>query len=367
MTAAFFVRFLLRLVAILLVAVALLPFLKTNLWWVRLCDFPRLQVAVLALALVSVALCLGAHLKRADQVLAGLLAVVVLIEAWFIFPFTPLARETVRDAPDPAPEHTVRIITVNVLMGNRDAAALLAIVRERDADLILLAEPDAWWIEQCRPLKKSHRFTVLQPQSNTYGMALYSRFELVAPEVLFRVEPGVPSIRAGVRLPGGALIQLYAVHPRPPGIDPPGADEHQSSGPRDAELILVASEIAERGVPAVVVGDFNDVAWSHTTRLFQRIGRLLDPRIGRGLFNTYHAQHPLMRYPLDHVFHTDHFSLAGLERLPGFGSDHFPMFAALVFRPDAAAPPTGTPAPEGDDREEAEQAIRKAAPEKVGR
>ncbi|MEO7319548.1 MAG: endonuclease/exonuclease/phosphatase family protein [Chthoniobacteraceae bacterium] len=367
MIAALLVRYLLRLVAIVLVVVALLPFIRTNLWWVRLCDFPRLQVAGLALALLLAAFCLRGNLARADQVLAGLLAVAVFIEAWFIFPFTPLARETVRDERDPAPERTLRVVTANVLMENRDATALLAILRERDPDIILLAEPDAWWIEQCRPLEASHRFTVLHPQGNTYGMALYSRLELVAPEVLFRVEPGVPSIRAGVRLPSGTLSELHAVHPRPPGIDPPGAEERQSSAPRDAELILVATEIAERGVPALVVGDFNDVAWSHTTRLFQRLGRLLDPRVGRGLFNTFHAQHPLMRYPLDHVFHTRHFSLAGLERLPDFGSDHFPMFAAPVFQPDAAPPPAGTPAPTGDDLEEAKQAIRQAAPEKVGR
>ncbi len=367
MTAVPLVRFLLRLVAIVLVVVSTLPFLHTNLWWVRICDFPRLQVAGLALALLLVAVFLRGRMKRTDQVLAGLLAVVVAIQSWFIFPFTPLARKTVPDAADPVPERTLRVVAANVLMENRDATALLAILREREPDIILLSEPDAWWIEQCRPLEASHRFTVLQPQSNHYGMALYSRFELVAPEVLFRVEPGVPSIRAGVRLPGGALVELYAVHPRPPGSDPPGADERQSSAPRDAELILVAREIEERGVPALVVGDYNDVAWSHTTRLFQRLGRLLDPRVGRGLFNTYHAQHPLMRYPLDHVFHTGHFSLAGLERLSEFGSDHFPMFAALVFQPEAATPPSGTPHPEGNDRQEAEQTIRKAAPEEAGR
>jgi len=33
-----------------------------------------------------------------------------------------------------------------------------------------------------------------------------SRFERVAPEVLFRVEPGLPSNLVGVRLPGGPLV-----------------------------------------------------------------------------------------------------------------------------------------------------------------
>jgi len=76
----------------------------------------------------------------------------------------------------------------------KSLAALLAILRERYPDIILLAEPDAWWIEPCRPLEASHRFTVLPPLSNHYGMVLYSRFELVASDAVFSI-PTKPSIR----------------------------------------------------------------------------------------------------------------------------------------------------------------------------
>ena len=122
--------------------------------------------------------------------------------------------------------------------------------------------------------------------------------------------------------------------------------------------MLVARELEARGGPAVVTGDFNDVAWSHTSRLLQRLGGLLDPRVGRGLFNTFDATQPLLRYPLDHVLHTEHFTIAELRRLPFFGSDHFPMFAVLCFEP-AAGQPNGVPAPKPGDRREAIESIEK--------
>jgi len=37
--------------------------------------------------------------------------------------------------------------------------------------------------------------------------------------------------------------------------------------------------------------------------------RFFDPRIGREVCNTFHAEHPFFRYPLDHAFHSEHFKL----------------------------------------------------------
>ena len=57
-------------------------------------------------------------------------------------------------------------------------------------------------------------------------------------------------------------------------------------------LIAVARSIAETAQPVVVTGDLNDVAWSATTRLFRKISGLFDPRVGRDMFNTFHADYP---------------------------------------------------------------------------
>jgi endonuclease/exonuclease/phosphatase (EEP) superfamily protein YafD len=133
-------------------------------------------------------------------------------------------------------------------------------------------------------------------------------------------------MRAVARLRSGDEVVLYVVHPPPPLPDSP-------SYGRDAELVLTGEEVHQRAQPAIVVGDLNDVAWSYTAKLFQRVSDMVDPRVGRGMFATFHAEHPLARYPLDHVFHTREFTLEQLRRGPYIGSDHFPITVALAFTP----------------------------------
>ncbi|MBA4147005.1 MAG: endonuclease/exonuclease/phosphatase family protein [Verrucomicrobia bacterium] len=353
-----FVKLIAELLGAFVLVATFLTYIRTDEWWIRVFDFPRVQLLFIGLLVVVVFWFLPQKIGLFDKVLIALLGVALLVQCWHIIPYTPLARKQVKGAEDQTA--TIRVFVANVLQENRRSPELIDGIAKVNPDIILLNEMDDWWTEQLRPLEKSHPETVLHPRTNTYGMNLYSRFDLIDPEVRFLLDPEIPSIRTKIQMPGGRMIHFYGVHPQPPALKKPEQENRQDSEQRDAELVMIAKEVAKLKGPVIVAGDFNDVAWSHTTRLFQRTSRLLDPRVGRGLYNSYSAKIPMLRYPLDHLFHSDEFTFVTMERMSYFGSDHFPIFVALNIEPEAAQEQEAPPRKAGD-KKEAEKILTRPA------
>ena len=339
----------------LMVAATLLPLVRSDYWIVRVLDFPRLQITVSFAAIFALYLLSREDPGIADHVLLASMSLCLVYQLWRMWPYTPLHGQQVKRAEQQDPSRSLSLLISNVLETNRDAATLLSLVRARDPDIVLLVEADSWWEEQLRDVEQSLPQVLKQPQSNTYGMLLYSRLPLIDPELRFLVQDDVPSIHTGVKLPSGDVVWLYGLHPRPPA---PG--ESTRSTERDAELLLVAKLLEHQDRPSIVVGDLNDVAWSRTSSLFQKISRLLDPRVGRGFYSTFNANWPFIRFPLDHAFVSHHFRVVAFEVLPHVGSDHFPVFAKLMLARAAADANRTPPAPDPGEEREAEEKISRA-------
>ncbi len=328
------------------VTATLLPLMRHQAWWIRVFDFPRAQIALVGALALAGDIIFRTNPGMNSNALRAILGVAVAYQGYMIYPYTLFARKQVQAARRSDKDRNLSLLIANVRMQNRNAAGLRQIICQTDPDVVLAVETDEWWQRELGELQRTYPFTVYQPQDNTYGMILYSKLELVEPKVRFLVDEGVPSIRAALRLPAGTRVRLYCLHPKPPV-----PQENPRSAERDAELLLVGREAARQRMPVIVLGDLNDVGWSRTSFLFQRISGLLDPRIGRGLYNSFHVSYPFMRCPLDHFFHSTHFRLIELRRLPHFGSDHFPMYIALSYEPDAEQEQE---APEADTADEAE-------------
>ena len=314
--------------AVLALLVTLLPLSKHPHWIIRSMDFPRFQILVFALVLL-IAIILFLDVRQPlTLVLISITALCLIWQMWWILPYTPLWPKEVKSSHENKPESKLSIITSNVLTPNRNAEALIKLVNKHHPDILVTLESDKWWQDQLKVLESDMPFTVKCPLDNLYGIHLYSKLPLHDQQISFLVEKDVPSIHVSIELRNGQKVRAHFVHPAPPS-----PTENTESAERDAELIIVARSVEMSNQPVIVTGDLNDVAWSSTTRLFRKISGLLDPRIGRGMFNTFHVKYPMFRWPLDHLFHSDHFTLNSIQRLASIGSDHFPLFTSLSFNP----------------------------------
>ena len=340
---------------LLLVIVTALPLVPSNDWAIRIWDFPRLQIAaLLALALAATVAVLGLR-RWPARALGVALLLSVGWQAWRIWPYTPLHPVVAGMVASCEERSKLDLLVANVLYSNDDAGPLLEMVRRTQPDVVLLVETDADWARMLEPLRASYPHVVDHPRpGGEYGFFLLSRFGLVDPQVRHLLPDYVPSLKTGLRLPSGALVDLYGVHPKPPPLS--------DTARRDAELLIVAREVREGDRPAVVAGDLNDVAWSRTTRLFQETSGLLDPRIGRGPYPTFNAHWPLLRWPLDHVFFTQGFMLLDMAVMGHIGSDHFPLRVRLCHDP-AAGRRQDAPSPEPSDLRDAREAIQEGREE----
>ncbi len=338
---------------------SLLPLLETNMWWVRYLDFARLQLLLVVLVTIVLLVPFGGWRRWWSAGLIALGVVASGYHAYRMYPYGPIVTPmavAVRDCPAGA---RLDMMVANVQQSNQQADRFFDVVDAAEPDVLVILETDPWWDEALQRLgdrfPHSEQFVPASGGENSgaFGMHLLSRLPLSGAETLFYFDADTPTIVADAKLPGGAQVQIVASHPRPPLY------WSQPTTTRDAHLLTAALEARASELPSVLAGDLNAVPWERTTRRAMRLGELLDPRVGRGVYPTYDAQSWLMSWPLDQILFQDRIGLAEWRVLPSFGSDHLPVFAGLCLLPELAdrqAPP----ALEAGDIEEAETSIKAA-------
>ncbi len=302
---------------------------KFDEWWIRGFDFPRVQISVLILLNIVLALFAYSFDHTWHFIMIGGLCMSLIYQFWFIFPYTVLAKKQVIKYTGDANKNKISILVSNVLMTNRKYQKLIDLIELRNPDVFLTLETDKGWEQALDTFEDRYKYTVKVPLDNLYGMHLYSKFPLLDIEVRYLIQDDIPSIHGFVKLENGLKARIHCLHPRPPS-----PTESKTSTSRDAEILLVGDQIEENPKLILVFGDLNDVAWSRTTKTFQRVSGLMDPRRGRGFFNTFSADYYFFRWPLDHVFHSNDFTLMEISREKNIGSDHFPMYIKLNYSPE---------------------------------
>lgn len=313
--------------SLIIIASLLSLFYNLPYWYSKLLDFPRLQYFIVGIILLLLFLFLTRKWNWPAILLAAGLSAAICIQAVKIYPYW-FGTKTVPDAGQTiSEENTVSILLANVLMKNRDSQKFIEVVQNADADIVLAMEVNQWWVDELATLKKEYPHFIEQPNDEAYGMVLYSRLPLNDTQIKYLKHKNVPSFHSRVQLRSGEEFILHSVHP----VAPMPSDKYPDNvGEAEIELIRVGEMVSEERLPGIVAGDFNDVSWSNTARLFEEDGELNNVRLGRGLYNTFDANSNIMRWPLDHYYVTGEFKLVEIKRLPKIGSDHFPIYAEFV-------------------------------------
>ncbi len=347
-----------RLFGAFLLLITILPLFSTGKWFVRWWDFPRLQIAFLltlaiAAGFVSWQRSVDQQIRNESIVWIILLVASLGWQVSHIIQFSPVWPKEVAVTEDL--NASFKLMVSNLDKDNPQRETVPAELQQEQPDVLLLIEYDEAWATRLSELRErfTHHHEVVR--GDGLGIALWSNLPVEDAETRHIISDRRASIWAKLKLETGQTVNFVGVHPTPPGLKDVTGEQRRDSRVRDAELILAAKEIAERsGESWIVAGDFNDVAWSHTTRLFKRISGVKDPRIGRSFMGTYIAQYPPLRCPIDHVFLSDGFTVSDLSRKRVGGADHFAVLATIALEKPFEG---SSPEPKGNDHVDADKII----------
>lgn len=333
----------LQVFGIIAVVITLIPLIAADYWWIRIFDFPHIELTLLTFTAIAAYLLRFELREWRDYVFITILIACFIFQFGKLLPYTPLTPYEVNEPTEAVNEKTgFTIVTSNVLQKNEISDSLISEMKRLQPDIAVFMETNTRWANDIKKgIGQDYPYKVEIPLPNTYGMLLYSKLKLKNERVKFLVDDSIPSIHSVVKLKSGDEIMLHAIHPTPPM-----PQHNPSSSDRDAEMMRVALETRKAKLPSLVVGDFNDVPWSQSTRSFKKVGELLDVRRGRFFYNTFDAGSFIMRWPLDHIFVTEEFRVKTIAAGPNIESDHFHFYAELFLQPELAQEQKPEPASE---------------------
>lgn len=337
---------------ILAVIITLIPLIAADFWWIRMFDYPHIELTLLTLTAIAVYFFRFEIRSWRDYTFMAVLVGCFIYQFAKIYPYTPFAPYDVGKPTENVNKETgFVLLTSNVLQKNEETDLLIEEMKMLNPDVIVFTETNTNWEQAIKKgIGSDYPYKIEVPLDNTYGMLLYSRLKLNNSHVRYIVDDSIPSIRTEIELRSGDMIQLHAIHPTPPM-----PQHNPSSSDRDAEMMKTAFEARDSEIPVVVIGDFNDVAWSNTTSLFQSVGELLDVRKGRSFYNTFDATSFIMRWSLDHIFVSEEFRVKKIAIGDDIKSDHFPFYAELYLQKELAAEQKPEPATAEEIREAKQQ------------
>jgi endonuclease/exonuclease/phosphatase (EEP) superfamily protein YafD len=213
--------------------------------------YPRL--AALAPLATLVAFTGVAVAAAASWWLALLLSIPALtLLAWQLPPARRTSEETVPVAhlPDPGPGVlTLRVLTLNVLRGSADPAAVVRAIEQHRVDVLVMQELTRDIVPRLANagINVLLPYGHLDPRPGPYGTGLWAHWPMTPLPPVPGLKAAAP--RARIQPLDGWPVTVTGVHPRPP--------MRHNVRRWQQELTAIRSVLVSTDGPQVVAGDFN--------------------------------------------------------------------------------------------------------------
>ena len=212
---------------------------------------------------------------------------------------------------------SARLYFANILGTNTNYIRLKQSILAAEADIVVLAEVRPNHLQALLPALSGYPYQFTQPDSDNFGIALFSRLPFESAKALAFDERCTPALVAQFHF-DGIPFTLLGIHPNPP-------KSQAKAARRDHQLARTAEFIAKQPGELILVGDLNTTSWSHAFHELRHSTRLLDSRQGFGLQPSWPTGNPLLRIPIDHALHTKGICIKARKMGQPTGSDHLPV------------------------------------------
>lgn len=354
------------LAAAFLLCSYLSPWIDPKLFW----PAALLGIAYIPLLLVNGLFVLGWLLTR--PVLA-LISLTVILLGWDAFS----AHIGLWRRPTPTPElgfakdsADLRILSYNVHLfrgpgqsGNTPAIKedAISLIKELAPDVVCIQEyytrqkgqhDVSRSFRQLLGLKHQLIHAVAKNNFESYGMAIFSRYPIVASGRVSDYEQGVNSIIYADVDKNGRRFRVYNVHLRSFGFQKEDYDfinslkgslENNVSSTkrigtrmkyafsiRSQQARSLRSHSQETDIPYLVIGDFNDTPLSFAVNHVGRNMRNAFREKGQGWGVTYNGDFP--NFQIDYILASRDFDIREYGIIKRKLSDHYPVWADVTFR-----------------------------------
>lgn len=300
-----------------LAAVSVASFFGRWVWWLDVLANFRAQYVV-GLVVFSLALVLTRFRRTGLAIFAVAIANLI--------PVLPLYVGSPGDSEPSAP--SIRVMSFNLLSDNERFAEVIDYIRTVDPDLVLLHEASRPWEVAVEAADLGYK--VIRPRSDNliFGTLVLIRGEEIQVVSYGFAEAQPRAVELSYRPTGWPEgIEVLSTHPLAP-------TERERADLRDAQIAFAANWASGRSDPRFVVGDFNATPWSWPFRNLLDEADLHNSQNGFGLHPSFPTtSNVLMRVPIDHLVHSDHFVVRDRRLGPDLGSDHFPLIVDLELTP----------------------------------